>query len=296
MPDRVPQDPVFVGSPPVEVLDAPGAMRAWSLARRASDGRIAVVPTMGALHAGHLALIEEARRHASTVIVSIFVNPIQFDRATDFDRYPRTIDDDLAACRVAGVHAVYAPTASVMYPPGFQTKVVPGDLAGSLEGEMRPGHFEGVTTVVTKLLAATLPDVAVFGQKDYQQLAIVRRMVADLDLGVEIVGSPTVREADGLALSSRNVRLSPEDRAAAVVIPIALRDAAEACAGGELDAGQLRAIALRRFDLEPRAKVEYVAVVDAATLEPVTVVDRPAVVLVAVWFGDVRLIDNVILS
>jgi pantoate--beta-alanine ligase len=183
-----------------------------------------------------------------------------------------------------------------MYPTGFQTTVVPGVLAESLEGEMRPGHFEGVTTVVTKLLAATLPDVAVFGQKDYQQLVIVRRMVTDLDLGVEIIGSPTVREADGLALSSRNVRLSSEDRAAAIVVPTALRDAARAYAGGERGADELSAIARRRIELEPRAKVEYVALVDAATLEPVATVDRPAVILTAVWFGDVRLIDNVVLD
>ena len=276
----------------MEVLDGPRATRAWSQARRAGGATIALVPTMGALHAGHLALIEEAQRHASAVIVSIFVNPIQFDRAGDFDRYPRTVDGDLTACRAAGVHAVYAPAANVMYPPGFQTRVVPGELADALEGEMRPGHFEGVTTVVTKLLAATVPDVAVFGQKDYQQLTIVRRMVADLDLGVEVVAVPTVREPDGLALSSRNVRLSAEDRATAAVIPRALGDATHAYADGERDAGRLRAVALQRIEREPRAKVEYVAVVDAATLAPLATVDRPAVVLTAVWIGDVRLIDN----
>jgi pantoate--beta-alanine ligase len=271
-------------------------MRAWSQARRSSGATIAVVPTMGALHAGHAALIDEAQRHASAVIVSIFVNPIQFDRPSDFDRYPRTFGDDLDACRRAGAQAVYAPTADVMYPAGFQTRVVPGELADALEGAMRPGHFEGVTTVVAKLLAATVPDVAVFGQKDYQQLAIVRRMVADLDLGVEIVGVPTVRESDGLALSSRNVRLPAEDRTAAVVIPTALGDAADAYAAGERDAVRLRDIAQRRIDGEPRAKVDYVAVVDAATLEPIANVERPAVLLTAVWFGDVRLIDNRLLG
>lgn len=280
----------------MDVLDEPTTMRAWSQARRRREATIAVVPTMGALHAGHLALIDEAQRHASAVIVSIFVNPIQFDRASDFDRYPRTTDDDLAACRAAGADAVYAPPAAVMYPPGFQTRVVPGELADSLEGEMRPGHFEGVTTVVTKLLAATVPDVAVFGQKDYQQLAIVRRMVADLDLGVDIVAVATVREADGLALSSRNSRLSSDDRAAAVVIPNGLGDAAGAYADGERDAGVLRAIVLQRIGREPRAKVDYIAVVDAATLTPLATVDRPAVVLAAVWLGDVRLIDNVVVG
>jgi pantoate--beta-alanine ligase len=180
-----------------------------------------------------------------------------------------------------------------MYPPGFQTRVVPGELAESLEGEMRPGHFEGVTTVVTKLLAATVPDLAVFGQKDYQQLAIVRRMVADLDLGVEIVAVPTSREPDGLARSSRNARLSPEDRAAAVVVPAALQAAAGAYRSDERDAATLLAIAAATIEREPRAKAEYVAVVDADTLEPLDVVDRPAVILAAVWFGDVRLIDNI---
>jgi pantoate--beta-alanine ligase len=280
----------------VELFEDPAAMRAWSQARRAGGQATAIVPTMGALHAGHDALVAEARRRATAVIVSIFVNPIQFDRASDFDRYPRSIDDDLAACRAAGVDAVYAPTAATMYPPGFQTRVVPGALADSFEGEMRPGHFEGVTTVVTKLLAATVPDVAIFGQKDYQQLAIVRQMVADLDLGVEIVAVPTSREPDGLARSSRNIRLAAVDRAAAVVISTALRAAAAAYANGERDGARLRAIATERLEREPRAKAEYVAVVDASTLEPLTTVDHPAVILTAVWFGDVRLIDNQLLG
>jgi pantoate--beta-alanine ligase len=280
----------------VDLFGQPDAMRAWSRAQRAGGATIGLVPTMGALHAGHLALVEEARRRSTVRIVSIFVNPIQFDRASDFDRYPRAIDDDLAACRTAGVDAVYAPTAATMYPPGFETRVVPGRLAHSLEGEMRPGHFEGVTTVVTKLLAATVPDLAVFGQKDYQQLAIVRRTVADLDLGVEIVAVETSREDDGLACSSRNVRLSAADRAAAVVIPEALQAAARAFSDGERDATRLQAIAGEHIEREPRAKAEYVSVVDAVTLDPLSKVDRPAVVLVAVWFGDVRLIDNQLLG
>jgi pantoate--beta-alanine ligase len=280
----------------VDVFDDPAVMRAWSDARRARGATLGLVPTMGALHAGHMALIEEARRRTSALIVSIFVNPIQFDRASDFDRYPRAIDDDLDTCRAAAVDAVYAPPAAVMYPPGFETRVVPGPLAESLEGEMRPGHFEGVTTVVTKLLATALPHIAVFGQKDYQQLVIVRRMVADLDLGVEIVAVPTSREPDGLARSSRNIRLSADDRAAAVVVPDALQAARRAFADGERDAARLRSIASERIEQESRAKAEYVAVVDAATLEPMTSVDRPAVILTAVWFGDVRLIDNVLLE
>jgi pantoate--beta-alanine ligase len=183
-----------------------------------------------------------------------------------------------------------------MYPPGFQTHVEPGDLADRLEGPMRPGHFRGVTTVVTKLLNATLPDVAAFGQKDFQQLAIVRRMVRDLDLAVEVLGVPIVREADGLALSSRNVRLTPDDRTAAPVVSRSLQAAATAFTGGERDAAVLRSIALDGIEREPRGAVEYVEVVDAMTLEPVERVAPPACVLTAAWFGDVRLIDNVLLD
>ena len=181
--------------PAVELFGDPAAMRAWSQAQRAGGGRSRSCRRWARCTPGTSHWSRRRGGGPTAVIVSIFVNPIQFDRASDFDRYPRAIDDDLAACRAAGVDAVYAPTAATMYPPGFQTRVVPGALADSLEGEMRPGHFEGVTTVVTKLLAATVPDVAMFGQKDYQQLAIVRRMVADLDLGVEIVGGADVARA-----------------------------------------------------------------------------------------------------
>jgi pantoate--beta-alanine ligase len=247
---------------------------------------------MGALHAGHLALIDEARRHADVVVVSIFVNPLQFDRQADLDAYPRPIDDDLAACGAAGVDAVYAPTAAAMYPAGFETHVEPGPLADTMEGVHRPGHFRGVTTVVTKLLAAVRPDVAVFGRKDLQQLAIIRRMATDLDLGVRIVGLDTVREPDGLALSSRNVRLSPDDRSAAVCIWRGIAAARAAVAAGEQDAQLAGAIVRATIEDEPRARVEYVDVVDADTLQPETVVGPTTVVAVAVWFGEVRLIDN----
>jgi pantoate--beta-alanine ligase len=281
-----------VVSPAVQVCVTPDAMRAWSRAERTNRRTIAVVPTMGALHAGHLALVAEARRRCDRVIVTIFVNPLQFDRSSDFDAYPRPIDDDLERCRAAGVHAVYAPTAAVIYPPGFQTHVEPGALADRLEGPMRPGHFRGVTTVVTKLLAATCPDVAVFGRKDFQQLSIIRRMVADLDLGIEVVGVPIVRETDGLALSSRNVRLADDDRAAAVVISRALDAAESAHRSGESGATALLAIVGRIVAGEPLASLEYAELVDVVTLEPVDEVDRPAVLLVAAWFGGVRLIDN----
>ena len=285
-----------VGSSAMDVLVEPAAMRAWAFARRAAGQRVGIVPTMGALHAGHRALIAEARQRVDVVIVSIFVNPLQFDRAADFERYPRSIDDDLATCRAAGVDAVYVPTAAAMYPPQFDTRVVPGELANGLEGPRRPGHFEGVTTVVAKLFGATIPDVAVFGQKDYQQLAIVRRMVADLDMGIDVIGVPTIREHDGLARSSRNSRLSVADRAAAVVIPDALSAAVEVYDRGERDAGVLRAAATKHLAGEPRADTEYVEIVDAGSLEPLDTIEAPAVILMAVWFGDVRLIDNRLLG
>jgi pantoate--beta-alanine ligase len=274
----------------------PATLRAWSRDHRARGHVVALVPTMGALHAGHLALIDAANRGADVVIVSIFVNPLQFDRTADFDGYPREIESDLEACRAAGVDAVYAPTAATMYPPGFQSQVVPGELAERLEGSMRPGHFQGVTTVVAKLIGAAAPDLAVFGQKDFQQLAIVRRMVSDLDMGVEIVAVPTVREADGLARSSRNVRLSASDRAAAPVIACALQAAEARFADGERDAVVLQAIVSKHLSSEPRARVEYVEIVDAATLEPVTEIEAPTAILTAVWFGEVRLIDNVVVG
>ncbi len=274
----------------------PRSMQSWSHEQRSAGLRIVCVPTMGALHAGHMALIDTARRHGDVVVVSIFVNPLQFNRSDDFDRYPRPIDDDVATCRAAHVDAVYAPTASVMYPAGFQTHVEPGELADSLEGAGRPGHFRGVLTVVAKLFAAMIPDVAVFGQKDLQQLAIIRRMVVDLDLDIEIVGIPTVREPDGLAISSRNQRLTPDDRLAAVCIVQALRLAAAAAAEGERDSTRLVASASRRIEAEQRAMLEYLHIVDPLTLAPVSVVDRPAVMVAAAWFGDVRLIDNLPLS
>ncbi len=283
----------------MDVLTTPADMQRWSDRVRAGGHRIAVVPTMGALHAGHLTLVERAFDHADRVIVTIFVNPLQFNESSDFDRYPRPIDDDLDACERIGVAAVYAPTAAAMYGPAFQTRVVPGPLADRLEGPMRPGHFEGVTTVVTKLLNATRPHTAVFGEKDFQQLAIVRRMVTDLDVGVDVVGVPIVREPDGLAMSSRNVRLTPDDRDAATVLSRALFAARERFDAGERDAAVLRRIPSDLIAAEPRASLEYVELVDAATLEPLdgTLDDTlGAALLTAAWFGDVRLIDNVQLS
>ena len=274
----------------------PMAMRAWSNQQRRDGFRLAVVPTMGALHEGHLKLIDVAHEHADGVIVTIFVNPIQFNRTDDFAKYPRTIDDDADKCRGRSVHALYLPTAEVMYPQGYETYVHPGELADPLCGAGRPSHFRGVTTVVSKLFNATTPDVGVFGQKDFQQLAIIRRMTIDLDFGVEIVGMPTVRVPDGLAMSSRNVRLKPEDRIAARCIPSSIEAVKRAVADGERSAAVLAGIAAQEIGHERRARIEYLDVRDPDTLQPVHQLRRATLMAFAVWFGDVRLIDNVVLE
>ena len=273
-------------------------MSRWSDRHRVAGRRVALVPTMGALHEGHLALIDEARRHADLVVVSIFVNPLQFNRSDDFDAYPRPIDDDLALCAAHGVDALYAPRAVAMYPAGFETHVKPGPLAEVLEGAQRPGHFQGVTTVVAKLFGAVRPHVAVFGQKDFQQLAIIRRMTTDLDMGIEIVGVATVREADGLAMSSRNLRLSPDQRNAAVCVSQSLQAIADAIEHGVRDVAELTTIGRAVVDAEPLARFEHLAIVHPDTLQILAAVGsaEAAVAVTAVWFGEVRLIDNRLLS
>ena len=279
----------------METIAEPRAMQAWADARRAAGERIALVPTMGALHEGHVALIAEARRRADRVVVSVFVNPIQFDRRDDFEQYPRPLDDDLRACAEAGVDAVYAPSAAAMYPEGFQSAVEVARLTEPLCGAARPGHFRGVTTVVSKLFHAVRPDVAVFGEKDWQQLAVVRRMTADLDFGIEIVGVPTVREADGLALSSRNRLLAPAERVAARCVPRALDAAAAAVAAGTRDAARVVDAATAAIAAEPKARLEYAEARDPESLEVVEVVNGPTLLALAVWVGSVRLIDNRVL-
>lgn len=278
----------------VERFVNPRAMQAWSDRHRAAGRRVALVPTMGALHDGHVRLMEVASAHADRIVVSIFVNPLQFDRRDDLEAYPQPIDDDLERCARAGVHAVYLPEPATMYQPAFQTHVDVERLAIPMEGAGRPGHFRGVTTVVAKLFHAVRPQLAVFGQKDYQQLVIVERMTADLDFGIEIVRVPTVRDPDGLALSSRNRRLSPEQRQAARCVPAALA-AASAKARHTAEAAQILSAARAVLDAEPRARVEYLELADAATLAPLDLLDRDAVLATAVWFGEVRLIDNVLL-
>ncbi|MFK4792571.1 pantoate--beta-alanine ligase [Sphingobium sp. ZW T5_29] len=257
-----------------------------------SDGRVALVPTMGALHDGHIALVEEARRHADHVVVSIFVNPRQFGPNEDLDAYPRREAKDAQMLQAAGVAILWAPTVEVMYPDGHATNISLSGVTEGLDGAARPGHFDGVATVVTKLFNQVQPNVALFGEKDYQQLAVIRRMVRDLDLPVEIVGVPTQRAEDGLALSSRNAYLSEDERHNALALPRALGEAARQMEkGAAVDAAIARAIAmLAAHGFDP---VDYVSLCDAQTLEPMAVLDRPARLLGAARLGRTRLIDNI---
>lgn len=258
-----------------------------------SDGKtLVLVPTMGALHDGHMALVEEAKRHGRHVVVSIFVNPRQFGPNEDLDAYPRREAKDAQMLGAAGVDILWAPTVEVMYPTGFATNISVSGVSEGLDGAARPGHFDGVATVVTKLFNQVRPDVAIFGEKDYQQLAVIRRMVADLDLAIDIVGMPTQRAEDGLALSSRNAYLSDEERKAALALPRALGEAKRQMEKGEPVAAALaKAIAtLAGAGFEP---VDYVTLVDAGTLEPMDRLDRPARLLGAAKLGRTRLIDNI---
>lgn len=263
-------------------------------ARRAG-ARIALVPTMGALHDGHLALLRAARAESDLLVASLFVNPAQFDRADDLARYPRSEDADRELLAAAGCDVLFAPAADEMYPPGFATSVHVGGLSERYEGAVRgAAHFHGVATVVTKLLCQCLPDAAYFGEKDAQQLRLIRRLVADLNLPVEIVAVPTVRDADGLALSSRNALLTPAERARARALPAALAAARAALDAGERDGAAIAARAEEAIRARGAA-VEYVAVVDPGTFEPLETVGETALVAVAARVGDVRLIDNELL-
>ncbi len=266
--------------------------------RRASDEQVALVPTMGALHEGHAALLRAARGRVDTgaVVASVFVNPLQFGAGEDLARYPRTLDDDLALCEREGVDVVFAPSADEVYPGGEPLVTVdPGPLAGELEGASRAGHFRGVLTVVAKLFGLSRPDVAMFGEKDYQQLVLVRRMSRDLCLGVEVAGVPTVREPDGLALSSRNRFLDPDSRQHATALSRALYAACDHASSG-LDAA--RSAAMRVLDAEPAVEVDYLAIrtPDLADLVPTPGSTTEARVLVAARVGPTRLIDNLPLT
>lgn len=262
---------------------------------RLAGRRVGFVPTMGALHEGHLRLVEQCRAECGLVIVSIFVNPAQFGPGEDFRRYPRTRAEDEALCRQGGADLIFSPAVETMYPRGGLTTFVEVEgLSSVLEGASRPGHFRGVATIVLKLFGIVQPDVAYFGRKDYQQLCVIRRMVEDLDVPVEVRAVETVRAPDGLALSSRNRYLNPEERQAATVLSQALKAAQAAVAAGESDADRIRQILASRIESQVLARLDYAEVADAATLEPLDRLapDRPAVALLAARVGPARLIDN----
>ncbi len=259
---------------------------------RAENKIVGLVPTMGALHAGHLALVERARRECSHVVTSIFVNPTQFGPKEDLAKYPRTFEADSQKLAEAGVDAIFAPQPAEVYPPGFRTYVNVEGLSDRLEGRSRPGHFRGVATVVLKLFEICQPTYAYFGRKDAQQVRIISQMVRDLNLDVEIVVCPIVRETDGLALSSRNAYLNAEERKAALVLSRALTSARDELESGIRDTLALQTTMQRIFVAEPRAALDYAEIVDADTFEPVTRISRPAYVLIAAFVGKTRLIDN----
>ncbi|MBI4534423.1 MAG: pantoate--beta-alanine ligase [Candidatus Melainabacteria bacterium] len=285
-----------------QVFENIADLRQWRCRLRYKDNFdrqpiVGFVPTMGALHQGHMSLVQKALQECSHVVVSIFVNPIQFVKGEDFDKYPRPFEKDLELCVRAGVHAVFHPTCEQMYPNGQAslTRVVPpGELTGHLCGAFRPGHFEGVATVVAKLFGQVEPNYAYFGEKDYQQLVVVRRMVADLDLPVAVVASPTVRESDGLAMSSRNVYLNSGERAVAPVLHQTLLTVSKNATSKALTLQEALADGRRKLEQVPGLTLQYLEACDAITLEPVAECKHPMVVLVAAKLGDVRLIDNII--
>jgi pantoate--beta-alanine ligase len=270
--------------------------RARVAAARAGGQSVGLVPTMGALHAGHTSLIQAARRETGLVVVSIFVNPTQFGPSEDFHRYPRPLEQDLELCRRKGVDLVFAPSPAEIYPPDFRTYIEVHDLQDVLEGASRPGHFRGVATVVLKLFNIVLPDVAYFGQKDAQQVRVIQQMVANLNVPVRVSVCPTVREADGLALSSRNQYLDPDQRRQAPLLFQALEEARRRIHAGARDAGQLAHELRRRIEAVPGVRVDYVAVVDNATLQPVPVLAGKMLIALAVYFGSTRLIDNIVVE
>jgi len=260
--------------------------------RQELSGTVGFVPTMGYLHEGHLALVKQARIENSAVIVSIYVNPAQFGPREDFGAYPRELNRDLELLQGEGVDIVFVPSDEEMYPPEFSSWVDVEKVTERLEGASRPGHFRGVATIVAKLFNIVQPTKAYFGQKDAQQVVVIKRMVADLDMGIEIVVVPTVRESDGLAMSSRNIYLSPGERQAATILFKALTLARQLRRGGEKDAGKIRRQMTSLIQKEPLARIDYVSIADAETLEELNLIDRPALASLAVRIGKTRLIDN----
>ena len=278
----------------MQVITAIAEMKTFSRQARAAGRSVGLVSTMGALHEGHLSLVRQAKRQCDVVVVSIFVNPLQFGPTEDFAVYPRNTVKDLEILKPLKVDAAFVPETTAMYPERFETFVDPGELGQTLEGASRPGHFRGVVTVVLKLLNIVNPDVAYFGQKDFQQALVIRRLVEELNLDVRLGIGPTVREPDGLALSSRNTYLSAEDRKAALVLHRALRRAEDLAHAGETDPGRLREEIEKVFAMEPRAQLDYIAIVDPSRLAPVERATGGCVALVAARVGPARLIDNLI--
>jgi pantoate--beta-alanine ligase len=281
---------------PAKVISCPRETQAWVLAQRSAGRRVGVVPTMGALHTGHLSLVERSRRECDATVVTIFVNPKQFGPKEDFSRYPRQMERDLELLAPLGVDVVFAPTPAEMYPARFATTVKVAGVTDRWEGSVRPEHFAGVTTVVLKLLNIVPADRAYFGRKDYQQYVVVRRMAADLNFPTEIVVCPTVREPDGLAMSSRNAYLSADERRRGLVLSRSLQVARKMFAGGERDAAKIREAVRQTIAGEPGVQLDYATVADGETLEELSRIDSTAVVLVAARVGTTRLIDNEILS
>ena len=267
-------------------------MRLWSLDLRREGKRISFVPTMGFLHEGHLSLIRAARKAGDAVVVSIFVNPTQFGPQEDLDAYPRDLDRDMALCREEGVDLIYHPEPGSIYPEGFQTYVEVEGVSRGLCGASRPGHFRGVATVVAKLFNQVVPHAAFFGMKDYQQVAVIRRMVRDLDMDVEVVGCPTVRESDGLAMSSRNVYLSPEGRKAALCLHRSILLARKLLDEGVRESSEITEKVTRLIGDEPLARIDYVEIRHPDTLEPLPIISERGVLLLAVRVEKARLIDN----
>ena len=280
----------------MRIIGSPQAMAVWSERLRREGVKIGFVPTMGALHDGHRALIRTARLKSDALVVSIFVNPTQFAPTEDLAKYPRPIGKDRALCEEEGVDVCFEPTVAAMYPEGFQTVVTVPSIARRWEGHSRPQHFSGVATVVTKLFVMVRPHIALFGQKDYQQSALIRQLVKDLNLGVEVLVRPTVRERDGLAMSSRNTYLSTEERRIAPILFHALKAGRQAIEAGMTEADSAQAIMRKVMAGAPMMEIDYLAVCDPRTLEPLMKIDRRAVLLGAIRVGSVRLIDNVVVS
>lgn len=272
------------------VEEMKGIARTW----HAEGKSIALVPSMGSLHAGHESLMEAARRTCDKVVVSVFVNPIQFGPDEDYDSYPRDIERDARICESKGVDAVFHPAVEEMYPEGYSTYVEVEGLTERLCGAVRPGHFRGVCTVVTKLFNIIDPDRAFFGQKDAQQLAVIKRMVADLNMDVRIIGCPIVREEDGLAKSSRNSYLSREEREAALILSRSLAAARESIEQGERDVSVLESLIRTTLEAEPLASVDYIEIVDGLALQPIARLGESALIALAVYIGSTRLIDNLV--